>query len=241
MGPDFYGSKPGESVAAVVAAFDENGSTHGAARLLNERHVPTRRGGKWVHGSVRAVLVRQGKMPALGQRGVKPKAPFVFYRLLRCHCGRILSGAKRPNGAPIYRCINGASDPAHGPKSVAETRVLVWARAEAAHLAVPGDDVAVNEENEAERRRLEAKRDRVVDAYVDGTIDKAERDRRLAKIDAAIEALARTAVVVDLPTIDWSWSPEAVNRVLRALWSEVRLDANLDPVQAEWLVPEWRS
>ena len=122
MGPEFYGAKPGEDIAAVIAAFEETGSTHGAARLLNERGVPTRRGGKWVHGSVRAVLVRHGRMSALGTRGVKPKAPFVFYRLLRCHCGRILSGVNRREGAPIYRCINGASDPDHGPKSVAETR-----------------------------------------------------------------------------------------------------------------------
>lgn len=241
MGPEFYGAKPGEDIAAVLSAFEETGSTHGAARLLNGRGVPTRRGGKWVHGSVRAVLVREGRMPALGTRGVKPKAPFAFYRLLRCHCGRILSGAKRPQGAPIYRCINGASDPDHGPKSVAEPQVLPWAMAEAARLAVPADDVALNEENEAERSRLEAKRDRVIDAYADGAIDKAERDRRLVKIDEAIGKLNRTAVIVALPAIRWDRPPEAVNAALRALWSEVTLGPDMRPVRAEWLVPEWRA
>jgi hypothetical protein len=32
-----------------------------------------------------------------------------------------------------------------------------------------------------------------------------------------------------------------VNRVLRGLWTEVRLDDELLPVAAEWTVPEWRA
>ena len=79
--------------------------------------------------------------------------------------------------------------------------------AEAARLAVPADQVALNEENEAERSRQEAKRERIVDAFADGVIDKLERDRRLAKVDEAIVKLHRTAVVVDLPTLAWTARP----------------------------------
>lgn len=100
---------------------------------------------------------------------------------------------------------------------------------------------SLNAEQLAERSRQEAKRERIVDAYTDGVIDKAERDRRLAKVDDAIARLDSTAVVIDLRTLDWSKPPGAVNAVLRAMWRHVELGPDLLPVSAEWLVPEWRS
>jgi hypothetical protein len=44
-----------------------------------------------------------------------------------------------------------------------------------------------------------------------------------------------------VPAIDWSWSAERINAVLRAMWERVELDDRMRPVRAEWLVPEWRA
>jgi hypothetical protein len=56
-----YGEMPGEDVAAVLAALDEAGSYNGAASLLNERQVPTRRAGSagWSVRSVARVARRE--------------------------------------------------------------------------------------------------------------------------------------------------------------------------------------
>ena len=248
LGPKFYGELPGESIGAVLAAFDECGSAHRTAVLLNERGIPTRRGGPWSHGAVRQILVREGRVPKLGVRGAKPRAPFAFYRLLRCHCGRTMTGVRhgrirggdRPRPIILYRCINGSTDPAHGTKSIAESKLLGWAKLEAARLALPGDELEIAERGEQERIRLEAKRDLILDAYFDGAIDKPARDARLAEVDAAIARVDAEAVVVDLPSVEWSAPPEALNGALSALWERIDLGPDLRPVSAVWRVPEWR-
>lgn len=248
MGMPFYGNLPGEDHAAVLAAFDEVGSANGAARLLNERGVPTRRGGVWTQPSVRQILVRVGKMPKLGTRGAKPYAAHRLYRLLRCHCGRILSGVVNPgrtgkHPATIYRCVNAAADPNHGKKSVTERQLMPWIRAEADRLQLDFTSVTMAEEVNQERAGLDAKRDRIVDMFADGTIDKAARDSRLAVVDADLERVAATAqdIEVDLEPVDWTKPPKVVNAVLRAMWRHIDLDATMQPVSAEWRVPEWRA
>ena len=249
LGPSFYGSKPGESIAAVLAAFDEAGSAHGAAVLLNKRGIPTRRGGSWTHASARQILMREGRIPRYGTRGAKPHAPFAFYRLLRCHCGKMLSGARvtHQRGKPtpprvLYRCINGSTDPEHGVKSIAESKILPAAMAEAARLRLP--DAVETTTADRERTDLEAKRERIVDMYADGTIrDKAERDRRLAAVDDALSALDEKVIAFEVPAIDWSWTPEAINSVLRALWRRIDVGPDLRPLADgfAWRVPEWRA
>jgi DNA invertase Pin-like site-specific DNA recombinase len=247
LGPKFYGELPGESAEAVLAAFEAAGSAHGAAVRLNEIGVKPRRGGTWGTSVVRSLLVRCGRIPALGTRGAKPRAPFPFYRLLRCHCGRTLTGVVHRYGKDlarsrvIYRCVNASSDPRHGRATIAEHEILPWAVAEAARLAIPADALEIDQANAAERERQEARRARIVDAYVDGTLDKAERDRRLGEVDAIIAKLARTGRVAVIPSIDWDASPESLNAVLRALWERIDLGGDLRPVAAVWRVPEWRA
>ena len=87
----------------------------------------------------------------------------------------------------------------------------------------------------------EKKRARVIDAYVDGTIEKAERDRRLLALDAEAEASAARNFIDRVPALDWDWAPGQLNQVLRALWSEVTLGADMEPLGAVWRVPEWRA
>jgi DNA invertase Pin-like site-specific DNA recombinase len=245
LGPKFYGELAGESVDVVLAAFEATGSAHGAAVRLNEQRIPTRRGGEWGSSVVRSLLVRHGRISPLGTRGAKPRAPFAFYRLLRCHCGRTMTGVVHRYGKDrsrvIYRCVIATTIPGHGRATVTERSILEWARTEAGLLALPVDALEIDQANAAERDRQQARRARIVDAFVDGTMEKAERDRRLADVDQTLAKLDRTGRVAVLPAIDWDATPESLNAVLRALWERIDLGPDLRPVSAVWRVPEWRA
>ena len=83
-------------------------------------------------------------------------------------------------------------------------------QAEAARLRAP--EAIETTVSNRERARLEARRLRVVDAYVDGLFgDGAEakviRDQRIAEVDAALAKLSAEALIVEVPTIDWAWAP----------------------------------
>jgi DNA invertase Pin-like site-specific DNA recombinase len=245
IGPTFYGERAGEDLTAVTDAFREAGSVLGTARLLNAQRIPTRRGGLWSATAVRQILVRQDLLPRSGRQGAKPAAPFLLYHLLHCHCGRILTGIRYRNGSNpnyvVYRCMQGRVDPAHGdPRSVPETRVLPWVKAEAARLRTP-ELVALVEADAQRRSELAAQRERVLDMYESGILDKAERDRRLSRIADHLDALDNTRRIAAVPSIDWSWPAERINAVLRALVASVELDAQMRPLRAAWLVPEWRA
>ena len=245
IGPVNYGERDGEDVADVLDAFKVAGSVLGTARLLNERGIPTRRGGLWSGTSVRQILLRHEAIPRRGRQGSKPSAPFTFYRLLKCRCGRFLTGIRYRNGShagyTTYRCLMARSDPQHGsPWSVPETAVLRWAKGEADRLKAP-ERVEVQAMDLARRADLDAQRDRVLDMYQDGIIAKDERDRRLTSISDSLDRLDNARRVSDVPRIDWDWSPERINAVLRAMWTEIELDDTMRPVDAKWIVPEWRA
>lgn len=246
IGPPFYGAKEGEDVSVVVAAFREAGSVLGAARLLNRQGVPTRRGGMWSTTSVHQILRRVDAVPQRSGQGVKAAAPFIFYRLLHCHCGRSLTGVRYRNGPNAgyvsYRCLQGRTDPDHGnPQSVPESRVLPWVQAEVARLRMPHDWVQLAERDERRRLELEARRRRILDNYEDGLIDRAERDAKLGGLADELERLDAAVRVVVVPELDWTRPPAQVNAVLRALFACIELDEHMRPVHAEWLVPEWRA
>ncbi|MDA8203115.1 MAG: recombinase family protein [Chloroflexi bacterium] len=245
IGPTFYGERDGEDVSAVTEAFHEAGSVLGTARLLNARGVATRRGGLWSATSVRQILLRFDLLPRRGRQGAKPAAPFLLYHLLRCRCGRLLTGVRYRNGPNpnyvVYRCLQGRSDPAHGdPRSVPETRLLPWVMSEAARLRTP-ELVEVMEADAQRRAALAAERERVLDMYQAGLINQADRDRRLAGIAERQDALDNSRRVAEVPEVDWTWPAEEINAVLRALWGSIELDEHMRPVRAAWLVPEWRA
>jgi DNA invertase Pin-like site-specific DNA recombinase len=246
IGHPFYGGKDGEDLAAVLDAYKDAGSVIGAGRLLNERGVPTRQGRPWSTTPVREILNRHGVLPRHKRPGAKAAAPFVLFHLLRCACGRTMGASRFLNGGKypyvVYRCQGGRTDPQHGRLSVSEPKLLPWIKAEAARFRIPFEQVEIREQDESRRLELEARRQRVIDNYEDGLIDKAERDAKLLKIGDELVDLDAADRVLEVPAaIDWTWEPKAVNAVLRNLWEYVGLDEQMRPLRAVWRVPEWRA
>jgi hypothetical protein len=123
---------------------------------------------------------------------------------------------------------------------VSEAKLLPWIMAEAGRLVTP-ERVQLAETAAAERAGLEAQRGRLLDMYQVGAIAREEWQTRLAAVDAAVARLDDGERIVAVPELDWTWAPEAVNAVLRALWSEIRLDEQMRPLEAVWRVPSWRA
>jgi DNA invertase Pin-like site-specific DNA recombinase len=247
-----YGSRPGEDLNLVTSAYREAGSFLGAARLLNERDVPNLKGKSWVPSAVAWILRQQAPelvlaRPAVGGHG-KP-GRFALSGLVRCHCGRVMGPYRYRNGRnptyTVYRCAGGRADPGHGrPYAVSDGALLPWAMDEAARLRVPAGAAAITGQRSAERAKLDGRRSRILDMFEAGHITREEREARLAPVYEALERLDReagAATLATIPTIDWSWPPERLNAVLRALWAQIELGHDLRPVRAEWLVPEWRA
>jgi DNA invertase Pin-like site-specific DNA recombinase len=240
-----YGSREGDRADLVVVAFREVGSFTGTARRLNEWGVPSFLGRLWRSSAVEAVLRREAPelIPPTARARSRPvsRFGFTFYHLLRDSSGHILT-ATHDHGAVVYRCGQGEVDPTHPrPTGVSQRRILPWAMAEAARLRLPTELAEVREHDEARRTELAGKRERWLEMYAEGILDKAARDRRLAEIDAALDALDASTTLVEIPAIDWSWEPKTLNNVLTALWSYIQLDERMRPTEAIWRVPEWRD
>lgn len=244
MGRLPYGSKPGEKPERVVDAFREAGSLNGAASILNAKGIPSPLGRKWSQTGVRLVVKRYapGLVPRNMRQGAKPSGPFRLYRLLRCHCGHLLTAYRdRRKVAASYKCHAADADPMHPrPKSVSEAQLMPWIMVEAARLRLPEQAIEAGADG-AERADLEGRKARILDMFEAGHIDKAERDRRLSAVYDALGAIEEQTRILDVPTIDWSWEPAKINAVLRTLWRSVQLDEQLRPVGADWTVPEWRA
>ena len=92
----------------------------------------------------------------------------------------------------ILRCVSSTADPNHGLEDdLRGGRILPAIKAEADRLRVPADGLEGEADDIARNiEALDTKRSLVIDSYVDGAIDKAERDRRLIIFDAERDALA---------------------------------------------------
>lgn len=243
-----YGEGDGEDADAVLAAFREAGSYSGAARLLNERKIKPRNGRAWWPSSVAVIVKRlDPSVPSiLPSRGYKAGgSDFTLARLLRCPtCGTMLTGTRDrvdgPNGGRVrYACRMGSVTP-HARVTVSEHLILPAIRDEAAHLLTP--DQVEGGERTAERADLEARKLRVLDLYEAGHIDRGERERRLLAVNERLVLLDNRRALLDVPRIEWDWPPKALNRVLRALFARIELDAaTFQPTAFEWRVPEWRA
>jgi DNA invertase Pin-like site-specific DNA recombinase len=223
---------PDRPVEPVLAAYREAGSIAGACRLLNARGIKSARGKDWGTSSLGAVLRDNapGMLPPVipGLRRARPS--MLLSGLLRCHCGTTLT----PNRS------RSRSTDGHGKTTVAESRLIEWIKAEAAHLRVPGD-VLEGEDQDGQRVEIENERRRVTGLYAKGRIPEAELDAMLDDVERRFAAIEAADVFKEIPqAIDWTWAPEDINAVLRAMWSHVQLDERLRPIRAEWLVPEWR-
>ena len=133
---------------------------------------------------------------------------------------------------------------AHGRMWVSERTVMPWIMAEADRFAPPYDAASMSSEAEARRETLDAKRARWIEQYGEGLIDKPERDRRLAVVDADLaEVISRADTLRAIPprAIDWTSPPERLNEFLRSIWRHVELNEVLGPIRADWIIPEWRA
>jgi DNA invertase Pin-like site-specific DNA recombinase len=237
-----------ENTDAVIQAVKDAGSMAGAAKLLTAREIPTRNGKRiWQNTSVRAIIERAAPELLMPGRspGAKLQAPFVFYRLLRCHCGRTLTGGRKYGNRykgpyAYYLCTTGRHDPAHGPAWVPETAVLAWAQGEAALLEPPPEDVALVESADERRNALLGRRERLGRAFVDQLIGELEYEATKAELDQELAVLEAAGRVFTPGPIDWDVDVAALNRQLRALWHYVQLGPDLRPLEADWTVPEWR-
>jgi DNA invertase Pin-like site-specific DNA recombinase len=242
--------RKGEKPEAVIAAFRQVGTFGATARLLNKRGIPTRHGRPWTHGVVSDVLRRIAPsdlaLPLLHRRpGAPATGTAIFAGLLRCKCGALLTprrDAVNYTGVSGYYCSRSYRIPEHGRMATPERPILDWAMAEAVHLRVPADVAQLEERDQLATTRLETRRARVIDTYVDGAISKNERDRRLRLIDEEGEKLAAEKHLAQIPqSMDWNQTPATINGVLTAMWRWVQLDADMKPVRAEWVRPEWRE
>jgi DNA invertase Pin-like site-specific DNA recombinase len=246
LGPAYYGDLPGEDRAAVVAAFERVGSVQGAARYLNEtmdsdpKAPRPRRAGSWTYATVHQVLAREGRVYRHGVRGARLRGRFRLSQLLRCHCGRTLSGVWHgPKGKPktiIYRCVATQADPRHGKASVAEARILPWVMAEAGRWTAPGDYAQVAEDTDARRAELTEQRRRLAVTYSRGALDDATYAAEDEALTAELADLDAQGAEREIVPIDWTWDAADINAILREMWTSVQLDDDLLPVRAEWRV-----
>jgi DNA invertase Pin-like site-specific DNA recombinase len=241
MGVAPYGAHPGEDIAPIVAAFRAAGSCYGAATRLNAAGFRTRRGSLWSSKVVGDVLRREGVAYRRKPKpGAKAHADWITHQLMTCHCGNTMTPMDRRT--PRVTCWRGRHDPEHPkPVGISEAKLLPALKAEAARLRVPVEAVQMVDEADTRREAIAAKRERVIDLYADGLIDKAERTVRLGRLDDELDTLDAAKVVVRVPdAVDWTQAPAVVNAVLRALWERVELGPDLMPERFVWRVPEWR-
>jgi hypothetical protein len=171
----------------------------------------------------------------------------MFYGLLRCHCGHILTGSRYKNGNdPVYcgyKCHLARTVPNHGPSSIPEKRLLAWIKPQVARVRVP-DEGEVEVGREDERNALEARRLRILDMYEAGDLDRDEYQRRMTSLKAdevEFEAMeADIGVMQAAPEIDWEQdSAEVINAALRAMFEPIEMDAAMQPGEPKLRVPHW--
>lgn len=244
---------PERPIEPVIEAYRAAHTYSGAARLLNTSGATAPRGAKWSAPAVRRVVNRV--LPETrstdGKPGRRVRQDYMLSRLLRCPCGGVMTGrldvtkSKYGTFGPYvrYQCFRARYEAEHPrPYMVTETILLPWLMDEAARLDPPGEDEAPAVVDVAERRAgIEETFRRVSRAYAAGGLTDSEYDDARRQRDDDLAGLDGLPVYAEIEPVDWSWQPETLNRVLRALWEYVQLGPDLRPVRAEWRIPEWRA
>jgi len=203
-------------------------------------------GGPWASITVRELLVRLGAYQGRTRPGAKPRAPFLLYGLLRCHCGHILTGTRYRNGPqPLYtayKCYKARAVPNHGPGSIPEKAIVAWVRDEITHVDLGGDRAEAIRDDAAQRAALTARLERAHELYIAGEITRARHEAEKAAVAAALDKLGDAVVVADLGDLDemWTWAPADTNATLRAILERVDLGPDMQPVEALWRNPALR-
>jgi len=242
LGTPPYGSQDGEDTSVLVAYFREAGSFLRAANALNAAGITPRRGGRWSATTLGRILRRPdvGAATYAPRRGVRAgRATRVFSGLLVCACGSFLTSMPR-RGTVAYYCRRATLDPTHPyPRTILEHKLLPWAQAEVIRgLGSHMLEIRYADQNVAVRAALEAKRARLMEAYLDMRFDKVVLDRMLTETDAELAALGQVdraiAAVALKPAIRWDAPAGEINQRLRELWRSVQLGPDLRPVSANW-------
>lgn len=224
----------------IREAYERAGTVLGAVRLLNAAKVPAPKGGEWYTSPLTHVLDENwpGLLPKKGASGRRIRSRAILSQLVVCHCGHVMTPNTHRN--QLY-CSKGTTSRAnHDRYTVQEKDLLPWVKDEAARLQTP-DAVELADKSRADREAIGARIERVVDNYESGLISREVRDDKVAGLRGQLEALDAAATIIDVPALDWTWPPEKINAVLRAMWEHVDLDDTMRPVSATWRVPEWRS
>ena len=265
IGRTAYGAdpkKPEEDPAAVVAAVTKSGSLNGAARILNDRGVPTKMpGGRWTARTIKAVLNRAapGTLPTGGRRGARTFAQRALSGLLHCGgtvaaggtCGHILTSKPRPgrtrlDGTPRtaetqWYCPDAVKITAHSrPQGISEARILPAIKAELAHYQAPGTEYEAARSAQADD--LNATLARIQRLAINGTLAEDQAGTEARTVRAQLAELDAQAGPVAIPQeISWSAPAPELNAWLRAvLPGGIQLGADLLPVSFRW-VPGWRA
>ena len=240
MGALPFGMLEGEDIEAVLNAFRESGSYQGAARLLIERGVRSRRSHlrssvgiplTWTGGTVRR-LVRASNpelVPVAPTRGSRTISIHRFTRLLVCpHDNSFLTPAFGRN-VRGYTCKFGNRSP-YGehpqPYFIRESVVLEWAIAATRSMLRLGVPATREGETSPAMAALRSRLDRYTEMYGEGDITRETYEAKRAEIKAELERLEgvrRVSVTWHLG-VDWAAPEGEVNARLRDLLHSIRLE-----------------
>lgn len=245
---------PARPLAPVLDAFRRAGcKPRAAVRILNdELRLPAPYGGLWDRSSIIRIVKREAPelLPAKTATGRReaPASPALLAKLLLCHCGRLLTPnrhveRRRGTGRVTmnYYCARGHSSRREHPRvSVSEQAILPFVQAEAERYDPP-KAVKSDDERKGERDEIVKQRSKLALRNSEGRLDDEAYEAADAPLAARLDELDAAGRVIVLPAgVDWSWPPEHINAVLRSFLSHVVLNEQLRPVDAVWLLPEWR-
>lgn len=234
----------------VLRVYREEGSYSRAARRLNDMKVPPRSSSKWWASSVATVVERLD--PELRVRPLVPRKPrsldgrgFTLAKLLRCPLdGSTLSGSRIPDKKgkrwTRYSCRHAEATP-HPRVSIAEHLILPAVEAEFARYYNP-DETRATGDAEARRAELVERRQRTVEARIDGIITRTESVRRVAEIDAELSRMSTPPRPPKRVKLWGGLDERERNAILRDVFDRIELDpATFQPVRFAWRDPSWRS
>ena len=259
--PVTWEKDPARDPEAVLAAYREAGSFHGAARLLNQSGVPAPAGSRWYSGSVGRILHDNKQTRNVFEvrhterRTKHGGSAAIFRRLLRCHCGGMLTPTRQQDGSFSYRCNAGYVEPITGfvgtrrrsvrpghPDgiTVSEKVVRAWAENESAKWDRLVIETRRDQTTGADPSELAERRRRAGRAFTMGALSEDELATELAEIDEALGAIAdRTEAKRFLQLrrgVDWSAPPQDIAAACRRIWSAIHLGTDMRPTSADWRV-----
>ncbi|MBA3234965.1 MAG: recombinase family protein [Chloroflexi bacterium] len=244
---------PDRPLEPLFQAMRDGGNILAACKLLNERGVPVPSGPTaerrhhaepiWHPTPLRKIIARNAPelLPRKGPTGRRQSArSSALAQLLVCHCGHVLTPEP---GRGSYRCTRGnrSGSDVHGKMFVTERAILPWIKDEAARFDPHkvGTETTLSEPDDVRRGTIIEQRRKLALAFTRGALDDATYEAEDAALASEMSALDAMGEVYGIPSaIDWTWSPERLNAVLRTYWNQVELGPDMRPIRADWRLPE---